>query len=122
MDLGLKGKVAMVAAASAGLGYGVARAMAHDGARVSICSRNREAVEATAKRLADESGAEVIATPCDVTRAADIQAWVDKTVARWGQVDALLMNGGGPPTGTFKELTDEQWQAAFELLLLSAVR
>jgi 3-oxoacyl-[acyl-carrier protein] reductase len=122
MDLGLRGKVALVAAASAGLGYGVARALAHDGARVSICSRKQDAVEAAAKRLADETGAEVMATACDVTKAADIQSWVDQTAARWGQIDALLVNAGGPPAGVFKELSDEQWQAAFELTLMSAVR
>jgi 3-oxoacyl-[acyl-carrier protein] reductase len=122
MDLGLRGKVALVAAASAGLGYGVARALAHEGARVSICSRRLDAVEAAVKRLAEETGAEVMGTACDVTKAADIQAWVDKTVTAWGRIDALLVNAGGPPTGVFKELTDEQWQAAFELTLLSAVR
>lgn len=122
MDLGLKGKVALVAAASAGLGYGVARALASEGARVSMCSRSAETVEQAAIKLADDTGAEIIGTACDVTKAADIQAWVDKTVARWGQVDALLVNAGGPPSGVFKELTDEQWQAAFELTLMSAVR
>ena len=121
MDLGLKGKVALVAAASAGLGYGVARAMAYEGARVSICSRKADAVEKAVKRLTGETGAEIIGTACDVTKAVDIQAWVDKTAAQWGRVDALLVNAGGPPAGVFKELADAQWQAAFELTLMSAV-
>ncbi len=81
MDLDLRGKAALVAAASAGLGYGVARALAHEGARVSICSRKLDAVQGAAKRLADETGAEVMATTCDVTKAADIQSWVDQTAA-----------------------------------------
>ncbi|HEX2620447.1 MAG TPA: SDR family oxidoreductase, partial [Phototrophicaceae bacterium] len=123
MDLGLQGKVALVAAASKGLGYGVARALAADGAKVSICSRTAAEVEAAAQKLRDETGAEVIATACDVTKPGDIQAWVDRTVAHWGnQIDALLVNAGGPPGGLLKDFTDEQWQAAFELTLLSSIR
>ncbi len=122
MDLGLEGKVALVAAASKGLGYGVARALAANGAKVSICSRSADDIAAAAAKLTEETGAAVIGTACDVTKADDIQAWVDKTVAEWGQVDALLVNAGGPPAGFFKDISDEQWQAAFELTLLSTVR
>jgi 3-oxoacyl-[acyl-carrier protein] reductase len=122
MELGLQGKVVLVAAASKGLGYGVARALAADGARVSICSRDAAAVEKAVKKLIDETGAEVIGTACDVTKADGVQVWIDKTVGQWGRVDALLVNAGGPPTASFKELSDEQWQAAFELTLMSSVR
>ena len=122
MDLGLNGKVALVAAASKGLGYGVAQALAVEGASISICSRDQAAIEAAAATLTQENGTEVLATACDVTSAESIQAWVDKTVAKWGQIDALLVNAGGPPTALFKELTDAQWQAAFELTLMSSVR
>lgn len=122
MDLGLKGKTALVAAASKGLGFGVARALALEGVRVSICSRDQASVDAAIKKLSDESGAEVIGMVCDVTKAASIQAWVDAAVARWGTVDALLVNAGGPPGGLLKDFTDEQWQAAFELTLMSSVR
>lgn len=122
MELGLKGKVALVAAASGGLGYGVAHALAQEGARVSICSRGAEAVAAAAQRLIEQTGAEVMGTACNVAKPADIKTWVDATVERWGQIDALLVNAGGPPPGVFKELSDEQWQAAFELTLMSAVR
>ncbi len=122
MDLGLQGKVALVAAASKGLGYGIARALAREGAQVSICSRTQADVEAAAKKLHDETGAEVIATACDVSKPADIQTWVDNTIAQWGIIDALLVNAGGPPPGLMKDITDEQWQAAFELTLMSTVR
>ena len=122
MDLGLKDRVALVAAASKGLGYGVARALAAEGARVSICSRSAEGVRAAADRLAAETGAAVMGTACDVTDGAALQAWVDQTAAAWGRVDALLVNAGGPPAGLFVELNDAHWQAAFELNLLSAVR
>ncbi len=122
MDLGLKGKVALVAAASKGLGFGVARALATDGARVSICSRDNASVDSAVQKLTDETGAEVIGTTCDVTNADSITAWVGATVAKWGTIDALLVNAGGPPGGLMLDMTDEQWQAAFELTLMSSVR
>ncbi|MFQ3534890.1 MAG: SDR family oxidoreductase [Aggregatilineales bacterium] len=122
MDLGLKDKVALLAAASKGLGYGVARAMGREGARLSICSRDSEQVRLAGEKLTTETGAQVLAVPCDVRDAAAVETWVAQTVARWGRIDALLVNAGGPPALTFKETTDEHWQAAFELTLLSAVR
>lgn len=122
MDLGLQGKVALVAAASKGLGYGVAKALAQDGAHVSICSRDAGQVDDAVKSLTDSTGAQVIGMATDVTRAEDIQAWVDATVQKWGGIDALLVNAGGPPPGTILSFTDEQWQAAFELTLMSTVR
>jgi len=122
MDLGLNGKIALVAASSKGLGFGVAKALAADGAKVSLCSRSEDAIITAAKTLADDYGADTLATACDVLNPDDIQAWVDKTVAKWGKIDCLLVNAGGPPAKMFKELTDEDWQAAFELTLMSSVR
>lgn len=122
MDLSLKDKVALIAAASKGLGYGVARAMGREGAHLSICSRDAEQVRRAAEKLSAETGAQVLAVPCDVRDAAAIEAWIAQTVARWGRIDALLVNAGGPPAMTFKETTDAHWQAAFELTLLSAIR
>lgn len=122
MDLGLAGKVALVSGASKGLGYGVARALASDGARVSICSRDLKGIQAAADKLSKETGAEVLAFAVDVTKAQDIQTWIDDSVAKFGKIDALLVNAGGPPGGAFKDFTDAQWQSAFELTLLSAVR
>jgi 3-oxoacyl-[acyl-carrier protein] reductase len=122
MDLGLKDKVALVAASSKGLGYGVARALAADGARVSLCSRDVASVEAAAARIQSETGVETLAVACDVTSAESIQSWVDQTAARWGVIDALLVNAGGPPGGLLLDMTDAQWQAAFELTLMSSVR
>jgi len=122
MDLGLKTKVALVAASSKGLGYGVAKALASEGARVSMCSRNALEITEAATKLAQETGAETLAAACDLTNADSINSWVDQTVSRWGTIDALLVNAGGPPSGMFKDLSDAQWQAAFELTLLSSVR
>jgi len=122
MDLGLKDKVALVAASSKGLGYGVAKALAANGARVSLCSRSAEDVAAAAETIAADYGVETLATACDVRAAADIQAWVDKTVAAWGAIDCLLVNAGGPPAKTIMEVSEADFQAAFELTLLSSFR
>lgn len=122
MDLGLQNKVALVAAASKGLGYGVARALASNGAKVSICSRSAGEIQAAAQKLAEETGAETLGTACNVTDAVAIDAWVSRTVEQWGRIDALLVNAGGPPAGYFKEISEDQWQAAFEMTLLSSIR
>jgi 3-oxoacyl-[acyl-carrier protein] reductase len=122
MDLGLKDKVLMVAGAGQGLGYGTARALAREGARVSICSHLADEIQAAEARLKQETGGQVMATVCDVRDLTTIQAWTDRTVAAWGRVDGLFANAGGPPAGYFKDITDVQWQAAFELTLMSAIR
>lgn len=122
MDLGLKDKVALVAASSKGLGYGVAKALAEDGAKVSLCSRTENEVQQAADTLNSETGAETLATACDLSDANSIQAWVNRTVDKWGQIDALLVNAGGPPAKYFKELSDEDWQNAFNLTLMSTIR
>ena len=122
MDLGLKDNVALVAASSKGLGYGVAKALAAEGAKVSLCSRSADDVATAAQTLSDEFGIDTLATACDVRRVDEIQGWVEKTVAAWGKIDCLLVNAGGPPAKTVKELDDADWQAAFELTLLSSAR
>lgn len=122
MDLGLNGKVALVAAASKGLGFGIARALAYDGAHVSICSRDQAGVESAAQRLHNETGAKILTAVCDVTKPEQTQTWVDQTIAKWGVIDAVVINAGGPPGGLLLDFSDEQWYAAFELTLMSAVR
>lgn len=122
MDLGLKGKVALVAASSKGLGYGVAQALARDGAKVSLCSRNALEITEAATRLSTETGAETLCATCDMSNAESIAAWVDQTVTQWGVIDAVLVNAGGPPAGMFKDFSDEQWNEAFQLTLMSSVR
>jgi 3-oxoacyl-[acyl-carrier protein] reductase len=122
MDLGLRGKVAMVAAASQGLGKAVALGFAREGANLAICSRNQAALEAVAAE-ARSSGVDVLAVPADLTRAEDIAKFVEKSIAHFGGIDILVTNAGGPPAGTFQDFADDApWQAAFELTLLSAVR
>jgi 3-oxoacyl-[acyl-carrier protein] reductase len=122
MDLGVQGKTALISAASKGLGLGVAKMLARDGAHIAMCSRDADAITSAAAKLAAETGADPLAMACDVRNTDSIQAWIDATVARWGKVHMLLVNAGGPPSGAFIDLTDSQWQDAFELTLMSCVR
>src|SRR5580692_11636612 len=112
----------MVAGASRGLGFAVARALAKEGVRVSISSRNAEAVAAAGAKIEQETGAAVLATPVDVRSAEAIAAWFERTIERFGGVDLLYPNAGGPPPGPVLKFDDAAWQNAFELLLLSAIR
>src|SRR5215470_20377294 len=123
MDLGLKGKVAMVAAASQGLGFAIAKVLAEEGARVSIAARKQETIEAEATRICNSAaGTDVLPVAADVTKPETIEAWHRATVERFGGVDMLVTNSGGPPAGPASSFDDAAWQAAVELLLLSAVR
>ncbi len=122
MDLRLDGKVGMVAAASRGLGEAIARQAAAEGARVAIASSNREAIEAAAQLLRDSTGAEVLASTVDLRQPAQITAWAAEVEQRFGRVDGLLVNAGGPPPGGFDQFDDAAWQQAFELTLMSTVR
>ena len=122
MDLGLNERVYLVAASSKGLGLGVARALAADGARVSLCSRTAHEVETTAQQLTEQFNVPTLATACDVIHPSEITHWVERTVNEWGRVDGLLVNAGGPPSKAFKEIRDEDWQSAFELTLMSSIR
>ena len=122
MDLGLKGKSIMVAAASRGLGYGIADQVAKEGARVSIAAPTEPRVHESAQRLREETGADVISCVFDARDEQSIARWRDATIAEFGGVDGLVVNAGGPPAGLFDDFDDEAWQAAYELTLLSAVR
>lgn len=122
MNTGLKNKVAMVAGASRGLGFAVARALAREGANISMSSRDAAAVGAAAEKIRAETGAEVLAVAADVTSASNLTAWHQATVERFGGIDLLFTNSGGPPPGPAIAQDDAAWQKTFDLLLLSAVR
>lgn len=122
MDLGLKGKVALVSGASKGLGKAVALGLAREGASVAILARDEARIQAAAKDIRDATGAPVLALTADVTRPADIRRAVEETAKRFGAIHILITNTGGPPPGAFVTLTDEQWQSAVSLTLMSAVR
>jgi len=121
MDLGLKGKVAMIGGASRGLGYAVAEALAREGASVSISSSNQASIDEAAKRLSS-SGAAVLASAVDVRKGDQIAAWGQKTIERFGGVDLLFTNAGGPPAGAAMSFDDLAWQNAVDLLLFSTLR
>lgn len=121
MDLGLRGKVALVAAASKGLGRAVAHELAAEGASVAICSRDAAAIAATGRDIAAATGAEVLAVAADVADPSAIGAFVDAALARFGRVDILLTNSGGPPPGRFEALDMAAWQKAAELTLFAPV-
>ena len=122
MDLGLKSKVALVAAASQGMGRAVALNLAREGCQVAICARNAGPLKEAARAIHDETGADVLSVAADVSKLADATAFVDKARAAFGGVDILVVNAGGPPTGRFETLTEEQWAKAYDLTLMSAVR
>ncbi len=122
MDLGLKDKIALVAASSKGLGRASAEAMAREGAKVTICARDEVALKAAGEALALTTGAEILAVPADMTKAQDIKNVVRQTVDHYGGLHILICNAGGPPAGYFPEFDDEQWQAAFNLNMMSTVR
>ncbi len=122
MDLGLKGKVAMVAAASQGLGYAIAHALAAEGASVSISARKQETISAAAARIEAETGSPVLASVADVSAAGAVEGWLKATLERFGRVDMLVTNSGGPPAGLASGFDDAAWLNAFELLMLSVVR
>ena len=120
MDLGLADKVVLVTAASKGLGKAAAMEFARQGARVAICARS-EQLEVTGDEIRSQTGTQVLAVRADLTKPADIESLVEATLNRFGQIDILIINAGGPPPGNFLDLKPEDWQAAVNLTLMSAV-
>jgi len=122
MDLGLKDKVMMVAASSSGLGFAIARNLAKEGAKLSIASRNVKHIEQAATDIRKESDAEIFPSVMDVTDPFTIEAWTKNTMEKFGRIDGLVINAGGPPAGRFDDLDDSKWFAGFELTLMGTVR
>ncbi|TLZ84949.1 MAG: SDR family oxidoreductase [Methanobacteriota archaeon] len=122
MDLGLRGKVAFVSAASQGLGRAAALMFAREGCKVAICARNAGALEDTAKAIRKETNAEVLAIPADVSRVDGVKGFADGAIRSFGGVDILVPNAGGPPPGGFETLADDQWAKGWELTFQSTVR
>ena len=121
MDLGLKDHVAIVTAASRGLGHAVATQFAREGAAVVVFARDAARLQAVQAEI-EALGAPALAVPGDVTVQADVDRLVQATLDRFGRIDILVTNAGGPPAGEFMALSLEQWEAACQLTLLSAVR
>ena len=122
MDLGLKGKIALVTGASRGLGYATALLLAREGANVVINGRNAVNLAAAADRIEVETGVPVLALPGDVTDPAIPASLVDQTVTRFDTLDLLFANAGGPKPGAFESLTDTDWMKAVDLCLMAHVR
>jgi 3-oxoacyl-[acyl-carrier protein] reductase len=121
MDLGLKDKVALVAAGSRGLGRAVAEELAAEGASLILCARDAGTLAETTAAIADQTGAHVLGVPADVTDAAQVKQLVALGIERFGRIDILVTNAGGPPAGRFDQLTQDQWEEATRLTLYSAV-
>jgi len=117
MNLGLQNRVAIVAAASKGLGLAVARGLAAEGSRVAICARDARSLASAAESI----GPGVMAIPVDVTDAEQVSRFVESVRARFGSVDICVTNAGGPPSKTFEQTTTADWQAAVQLNLMSTL-
>jgi 3-oxoacyl-[acyl-carrier protein] reductase len=129
MDLMLTDKVAVITAASQGLGYATARALAGEGAHIIICSRSQDSVDRAAHQIAQElaelqpstTAVDILPVAADITRSEEIQHLRDAVLDRFGRLDALFINAGGPPTGHFMSLTPADWTVAAQLTIQSAV-
>ena len=123
MDLKIGGRVAMVAASSSGIGKAIALSLARQGCRVSICGRDPERLQKAWRELAAAvPAAQVLASPCDVTRGDDLDHGHRGTVEAWGPVDILVTNTGGPPAARFLSLTDDQWRSGIDSTLFNVLR
>jgi 3-oxoacyl-[acyl-carrier protein] reductase len=122
MDLGLKNKVALVAAASQGLGRASAFALAQEGAQLVICSRNGTAIRKTAEEISAKTGVKVVPVVADVSRKEDLTSFVQAAIKEFGTVHVLVNNAGGPPTGQIMKVPDEEWARGVQLTLMSVIR
>jgi 3-oxoacyl-[acyl-carrier protein] reductase len=122
VDTGLSGKVALVAASSQGIGFATAKLLAAEGVRLVICSRSKERIDGAAKEISDSTGAEVLAVEADLATAYGPATVVAAAHARFGPIDILVTNTGGPPSLPFADVADEQWTEAFQNLFMSAQR
>ena len=121
MELGLSGKVAVVAGASQGLGLAVAEALAAEGAHLGLCARNETTLLAESKGLEASYGISVLACPTDVTDELQVNRFVSQVHKRFGRIDILVANAGGPPASSFDTASVEEWQQAIELNLMSTI-
>jgi 3-oxoacyl-[acyl-carrier protein] reductase len=121
MDLGIKGRVAVVAASSQGIGFATAEAFAAEGCRVAMCARNPQTLQAAAEKIRKQYSAEVFADAFDVTNANAVSRFVTTAAAMFGSVDICVTNAGGPPAKGFLATSIEDWQKAIDVNFLSAV-
>jgi 3-oxoacyl-[acyl-carrier protein] reductase len=121
MDLGIKGRVALIAASSQGIGRATAEAFAAEGCRVAMCARNADALQAAAGKIREQYKVDVIAEALDVTDARAVSHFVAAVADKFGSIDICVTNAGGPPAKGFLAATLEEWQRALEANFLSTV-
>jgi len=122
LDLQLENRVAVVSAASQGVGHATALQLSREGALVAICSRDEARITAAADAITSETGNPVLAIKADITNDEDVTNLMERTVDEFGGIDILVTNCGGPPPSSFEEVPMEAWDAAIQLIFLSAVR
>ena len=121
MDLGLRGKIALVAAASRGLGRAIAEELGAEGASLVMCARGKEALGEAVESVRAATGAQVLGVAADVSRPDDVTRVVNSAIGLFGRVDILVTNAGGPPSGLFESLGPEKWDDAVRLTLMSTI-
>jgi 3-oxoacyl-[acyl-carrier protein] reductase len=122
VDLKLNNRVALVTAASQGLGYATALELSREGALVAICSRDEAKINAARDAIQTETGSPVLAVRADIAQEAEVGYLFDRVIEEYAGIDILVTNSGGPPSGPFEKISDEQWSSAIDLLLMSNVR
>lgn len=121
MEFGLQGKVAVVTGGTEGIGKATALTFAREGAKVAICARRQDLLDATAAEIT-KAGGEVLAISADMSKAADCKRFIDEVARKFGRIDILLNNAGTSKRGKFLELSDEEWSADLELKVFGAIR
>jgi len=121
MDLGLKDRVAVVAASSKGLGKAVALGLAAEGAKLAICARGEEELERTAIEIGNSQGADVLAGNVDVTVEAQVRGFIEETKRKFGRIDICVTNAGGPPAKRFEDTSPDDWRSAVDLNFTSTL-
>lgn len=122
MDLGIKGKTAIVCGASQGLGRACAEGLAAEGANLVICSRDFDRIFNTARTISEACGVEIVPMACDVSQPESAAKLIREAESKFGAIHILVNNAGGPPVGTFEDIGDDTWEEAFQLTLMSAIR
>jgi 3-oxoacyl-[acyl-carrier protein] reductase len=121
MDLGLRGRVAVVVGSSRGIGRAIATTLAREGARLVVCARGRDALKAAADAIRTATGADVLAIQGDVLQPADVTRLIAETVAHYDRLDILVTNAGGPPYAAFPAISPETWDESYRLVLRSVI-